>query len=82
MDRADLDLLEFGLELSAKKKADELGVTFRVKAKNKEGWLNILVRIKAGHPNNNVFAEYIGHLILDKYSCDVRYTYPTKLKGV
>lgn len=79
MDKTDLELLEFWVALNANKKAEELGVKYKVKAKVKEGFLNVLVRIKSGHENNGVFAEWIGNLIVDKYRCDVRFTYPSKL---
>lgn len=79
MDRTDLDLLEFWVDLNAGKKAQELGVKYQVRAKLKESCLDVLVRIQQGHPNNGVFAEFIGDLICDKYRCDVRYSYPSRI---
>lgn len=79
MDKVDLEILEFWAELNANNMAEELGVEYKVKAKIKENCLDILVRIKSGNKNNGVFAEYIGKLIVDKYGCGVRFTYPSKL---
>lgn len=81
MDKNDLELIELSIDLKASKKAKDMGVVFQTKAKIKEGCLELLVRIKANNPNNSEFAEYIGHLILDKYSCTVRFSYPTNLKS-
>lgn len=68
------------ITMKAKKKAEELGVKFKVVYKLKEYCPVIMVHIKNDSKNIRDFADYIGELIVEKgYSRDVQYTYPTTL---
>ena len=80
MDKIDKELMEMLVTSKAKKKAEELGVKFKVVYKIKEYCPVILVRIKNDSENISDFADYIGDLILkNNYSLEVQYTYPTRL---
>ena len=72
--------MEMLVTSKAKKKAEELGVKFKVVYKMKEYCPLIMVRIKNDSENIREFADYIGDLIINNnYSREVQYTYPTRL---
>jgi hypothetical protein len=79
-DKDDKELMEMLVTMKAQKKADELGVKFKVVYKLKEYCPVIMIRIKNDSANIKEFVDYIGDLIIEnKYSREVQYTYPSRL---
>lgn len=80
LDKTDKELMEMLVTMKAKKKADELGVKFKIVYKLRECCPVIMVRVKSDSENIKEFTKYIGDLILDNnYSHEVQYTYPSRL---
>lgn len=79
MDKIERELMEMLITMKAQKKAEELGVIFKIVCKVREGCDVIMVRVRRDSKNINEFTDYIGDLIIDNdYSREVQYTYPTR----
>lgn len=79
MDIVNLTVIEHCIELRATPEANRMSVEYQLHAFEENGFLTIEVKLKAGQKHNDLFADYIGDIIIDHYNCEVRYSYPSEL---
>lgn len=79
MDKEEKAFMEEIFTMKAQKKADELGVKFKVVYKMQEYSPILHFRIKNGVGEVSLFVDYICELVVRKYGSEVRFTYPTRL---
>lgn len=80
MDQQVKESMELRITNEAKKKAEELGIQFKVVYQLENNLPMITIHIKKDSENTREFAEYMGDLIFENAYCPgVHYVYPSVL---